>query len=151
MNITYLHGFSIRLTFLDYFTLLLYYFLDGYLWEWVSPMQLYDIIRRQFQDPILIICFNFVIISSSHKLSATLLSSKKKIKNEQTKTKTYLATTSMCWLSRAPFPGLTLHPWFLNLCESSSSDVYSSFDKTDQIFKPYWFLGLNCTALKLSI
>ena len=73
MKITYLHGFSIRLTFLDQFTLHLYYFLSRFIWGRVFLMQLYDIIR-QFQVAVLIKRFNFVITSSSHKLSATLFS-----------------------------------------------------------------------------
>ena len=114
MNITYLHGVSIRLTFLDYFTLLLSSLLNGCLWEWVSLMQLYDIIR-QFQVAVLILCFNFVITtSSSHKLSpwelsTTLLASKKKYKRTNENKNIPCDYLYSCYLE-VPLPDLTFLP-----------------------------------------
>ena len=76
MNIMYLHGFSIRLTFLDYFTYI--FFTERMsLGMRIVDAVIYDLIR-QFQDPISIIHFDFVITSSSHQLSATWFFSKKK-------------------------------------------------------------------------
>ena len=104
-------------------------------------MQLYDIIR-QFQVAVLILCFNFVIISSSQKLSTTLLASKKKYKrtNENKNIPCdYLnipAISKFLYLTSLFF---RVVPWSLRM--QLEWCLFFIWQADRQIFEPYWFWG----------
>ena len=97
-------------------------------------MSIVDVVIRHHQ----IVNPNFEIIASSHKLSVFF---EEKLKTNKGKRKHTLRLLQCAGYLEVPVPGLTFPPWFLDLCECSSIDVYSSFDKTNKIFEPYWFWG----------
>ena len=149
MNITYLHGGFYKTNFpgLFYFT---YIFLTE---RMSSGMSIADAVIRhhqtQFQE---IKCSSILWSPHLHISLVPHCSLRRKIKNEQAKTKTYLATTSMCWLlisSSFTWPHFSfVVPWSLRMLLDR---CLVSADKTDQILNLIGSGDLNCTALQQPI